>query len=216
MVKIEEFIKANAPGSLYGEWAKKEECWSLVREQDFSLSLHSLSEDLTNSSGNRKRLTKEETEQAEINAIVERLKSVHPKTWDKIENWGRETGKLSAYQRDIANAIGKRTRSNKQLTEIERNHGEAILNMVAEEIPELFFDMDEFFLEDEKGKNNEPEISIELVQEIVQWDKHNKRLKPFEYRFMADLADGKKDMTARNKFIAGLNLKKVKKYGFKK
>lgn len=27
MVQVEQFIKKNAPGALYGEWAKKEECW---------------------------------------------------------------------------------------------------------------------------------------------------------------------------------------------
>ena len=54
-----------------------------------------------------------------------------------------------------------------------------------------------------------------MVEKIVWWDKKNKRLKPFEYRFMADLAEGKKDFTERNKFIAGLNLKKAKKYGFR-
>ncbi|MDV3662337.1 abortive phage resistance protein [Elizabethkingia anophelis] len=27
MTQVEQFIKKNAPGALYGEWAKKEECW---------------------------------------------------------------------------------------------------------------------------------------------------------------------------------------------
>lgn len=31
MNKVERFIKANAPGALYGEWAKKEECWIAVK-----------------------------------------------------------------------------------------------------------------------------------------------------------------------------------------
>ena len=33
---------------------------------------------------------------------------------------------------------------------------------------------------------------------------------------MADLAEGKKSMTDRNKYIAELNLKKAEKYGFMK
>ena len=39
MVKIEDFIKSNAPGSLYGEWAKKEECWITIKENDLDISL---------------------------------------------------------------------------------------------------------------------------------------------------------------------------------
>jgi flagellar motor component MotA len=35
MLQVEQFIKDNAPGSLYGEWAKKVECWISVKEQDF-------------------------------------------------------------------------------------------------------------------------------------------------------------------------------------
>lgn len=31
MIKVEQFIKRNAPGALYGEWAKKEECWLQVK-----------------------------------------------------------------------------------------------------------------------------------------------------------------------------------------
>ncbi len=168
------------------------------------------------SSANRRKLTKEDTEQAETEASLERLKSIHPKTWKKFEEWGRETNELSPYQRDMANTIGKGIRSNRALTDIERKQGEIILDLVADEAPELFFDMDEFFTEDEKQENNKPEITIDLVQKIVQWDKRNKKLKPFEYRFMADLAEGKKSMTDRNKYLADLNIKKAEKYGFRK
>mgnify|MGYP000199158830 CR=1 FL=1 len=37
MVQIEMFIKSKAPGSLYGEWAKKEDCWQEVKSQKFNL-----------------------------------------------------------------------------------------------------------------------------------------------------------------------------------
>ena len=33
MVQVEQFIKKNAPGALYGEWAKKEECWNRLIEK---------------------------------------------------------------------------------------------------------------------------------------------------------------------------------------
>ena len=31
MIQVEQFIKKNAPGSLYGEWAKKEDCWTNLK-----------------------------------------------------------------------------------------------------------------------------------------------------------------------------------------
>ncbi|MCO6488513.1 MAG: AIPR family protein [Phaeodactylibacter sp.] len=218
MVKVEEHIKTNAPGSLYGEWAKKEECWTLIKEQDFDISLDSLKEDLvTKTTVTRRRITNDETAQAEIEASVERIRSVHPETWKKIEDWGRETEKLSKYQRDIAYTLGKRIQSKKNLSETEINQGLIILDLITEEIPEIFYDMDTFFENDEgKTKDDSKEITLELIQKVVRWDRKNKRLKPFEYRFMADLAEGKNRLTDRNRFIAGLNLKKVEKYGFKK
>lgn len=216
MVKIEDFIKSNAPGSLYGEWAKKEECWTTIKENDLDISLESLKEDLASKTTiKRKKISDDETAQAELNASTERLRSVHPQTWKKIEDWGRTTENLSQYQSNMANTIGNKVRTKRNFSEIERMQGESILDIIADQASELFFDMEKFFDEDNKAKENGQEITLELVKEIVKWDKKNKRLKPFEYRFMAELADGKKSMTDRNKFIAGLNLKKVKKYGFR-
>lgn len=216
MVKIENFIKSKAPGSLFGEWAKKEECWTAIKEKDLDISLESLKEDLASKTTiKRKRISDDETAQTELNTSIERIRSVHPQTWKKIEDWGRTTENLSQYQSNIANTIGNRVRNNRNISEIERIQGETILDLVADLAPELFFDMEKFFTEDNKEEDNRQEITLEIVNEIVKWDKKNKRLKPFEYRFMADLAEGKKSMTERNKFIAGLNLKKVTKYGFR-
>ena len=39
MSKIEDYIKTQAPGSLYGEWAKKEDCWNAIKNEDFNIDL---------------------------------------------------------------------------------------------------------------------------------------------------------------------------------
>lgn len=46
MIRIEDFIKNNAPGDLYGEWAKKEECWNELKKQKFEIDLSTISQDL--------------------------------------------------------------------------------------------------------------------------------------------------------------------------
>ena len=216
MVKIEQFIKKNAPGSLYGEWAKKEECWQAVKDYNFNITLKEVSGDLnTSSSSKRKKLSEDETHLAEIELITDRLSSVHPKTWYKIEQWGRETEKLSQYQRDMAYTVGKRIQNKRTLSEIERNQGVQILDFISENAPELFFDMDEFFNQESENKPVNEDVTIDLVKRIVLWDNKNKRLKPFEYRFMAEIAEGKKPFTERNKYIIKLNLTKVRRLGFK-
>lgn len=216
MSKIEDYIKNQAPGSLYGEWAKKEECWNAIKNEDFNIDMESLKVDLENKlSEKRKKLTEDETQKAEIEASLNRLKSIHIKTWKKIEDWGRETQNLTQYQYDMASTLSSKIRNNREITDIQLNQGESILNIVAELNPELFFDMDDFFNADNSKKEEEVEISIDLIERIVQWDKRNKRLDAYKYRFMVDLLEGKKELTDRNKFLARLNLKTAEKYGFR-
>lgn len=215
MSKIEDYIKNKAPGSLYGEWAKKEECWNAVKNEDFSIDLESLKSDLENkSSEKRKRLPEDETQQAEIEASLSRLKSIHTKTWKKIEDWGRETQNLTQYQYDMASTLNNKIKNNRTITDIERNQGEAILNIVAAINPELFFDMDDFFNEDISKKSEEVDITIELIEKIVRWDKRNRRLDIYKYQFLVELLEGKKQLTERNQFLVRLNLNYVKKFGF--
>lgn len=216
MSKIEDYIKSHAPGSLYGEWAKKEDCWNKIKNEDFNIDLESLKADLVNkSSEKRKKLTEDETQKAETEASFNRLKSIHIKTWKKIENWGRETENLTQYQNDMASTLSSKIRNNRKITDIQLKHGETILNIVSELNPQLFFDMDDFFNADDNKTGEEVEISMDLIERIVQWDKRNKRLDAYKYRFMVDLLEGKKELTDRNKYLARLNLKTAEKYGFR-
>lgn len=216
MSKIEDYIKTKASGSLYGEWAKKEECWNAIKNKSFEIDLESLKSDLESKlTEKRKKLTEDETQKAENEASLNRLKSIHIKTWKKIEDWGRETQNLTQYQYDMASTLSSKIRNNRTITDIERNHGEAVLNIVAETNPELFYDMEDFINDDNIKKDEEVEITFELIQKMVQWDKKNKRLDDYKYRLIADLLEGKKNLTDRNIALVKLNLKTIKKYGFR-
>ena len=111
--------------------------------------------------------------------------------------------------------MSNKIKNNRSISDIERIQGEEILNKVVDKNPELFFDMDNFFNEDKTVKKGEVEITIELIEKIVMWDKKNKRLDAYKYRFMLDLLEGRKQLTERNKFLAKLNFDSVKKWGFK-
>jgi len=218
MKEIETFIKNNAPGSLYGEYAKKEDCWNAVKGKDFKVDLSVLKEDLESSSSatKRQRISDDEIAKAEFEASLQRIKSVHPPIWRNIEEWGRSENHLSKYLCDMANTISKRLLNKRQLTAIEIGNAHKILDIVANEAPELFFPLDE--LNEKKNNEGEQKLSITLddIKAVVKWDRKYKRMEDYEYKFMADLAEGKKPLTDKNLFIAGLNLKKVKKFGFGK
>jgi len=216
MVEVERFIRKNAPGALYGEWAKKEECWCAVRDNDFKLDLSSLKQELMSASqqAKRKKITEDEIAQADFEAQLTRIKSVHPKVWNAIADWGHETGTLSPFLCDIANTVAGRIRSNRKFSDTEFVNANKVLDLAIEKAPELFYNMDELIEKEISESEKSHDISLELIQKIVSWDKKNKVLKDFEFFFMRDLAEGKKTLTDRNKFIANLNLKKVIKHGY--
>lgn len=218
MVQVEKAIKQSAEknhGALYGEWAKKEECWLDLKKQELDIDFSIIKTDFEDpkNPSQRKRITDEETAQVQIQEELEKIKSVPPSVWSKIEEWGRISGGLSEQRKTVAFNLAGRVRNNTRISDYERNCGIEILDHVIEKAPELLDGIDELN-EKAQSQNGIPDISIDIVRKIVQWDRKNKRLKDFEYKFMADLAEGKKTLTDRNKFIAGLNLKKVKKYGF--
>jgi hypothetical protein len=216
MKEVESVIKKNAPGSLYGEYAKKEDCWNAVKEMDFKINLSVIKDDLESSSSStkRQRISDDEIAKAEFEASLERIKSVHHQIWKNIEEWGQTEMTLSKYLCDIANTCSNRLRANRQMTAIEIGNAHKILDIVTQEAPELFFQIDELNENEKKTEGKEHEISLNLIKEIVKWDKKNKVLKDYEYIFMLNLSEGKKSLTERNLFIAQLNFKKVKKHGF--
>jgi len=216
MVKAENYIKNNAPGALYGEWAKKEECWNQLKEQDFKIDYEqSLKQDFIDLKNalQRKRKSDEETDQVQIQEDIDKIKSVPYKIWRKIEDWGRTTEMLSDQQKSVAYNISGRVRNNSKISDYERKSGIALIDFVIENAPELLDEIDDLN-ENQITPHAKQEITIELINTIVQWDKSNRVLRDFEYKFMLDLSEGRKELTLRNKFIANLNLEKIKRRGF--
>lgn len=215
MKHVEKFIKTKAPGALYGEWAKKEECWVELKKQKFDIDFKSIKadlEDLKNSS-QRKRIADEETAQVQIQEEIDTLKSVPPEIWHKIEDWGRSTEALSEQQKTVAYTLMGRVRNNTKITDYERTSGINILDIVYKKAPELLEDIDEIN-EKNNSKPVEKEITLEQIKEIVKWDKKNKVLQGFEYTFMAQMASGEKPMSSHNMKLVKFNYNKVKRKGF--
>ncbi len=216
MKQVESFIKTKAPGALYGEWAKKEECWIELKKQKFDIDFKSVKadlEDLKNPS-QRKRIADEETAQVQIQEEIDTLKSVPPEIWHKIEDWGRKTGMLSEQKKTVAYNMAGRIRNNTKISDYERQTASTILDEVIKNMPELLDGIDEIN-ENRKGiREEKPDITVDLISKVVQWDKKNKKLRDSEFVFMLELSKGNKPLTDRNKSFALSNLAKVKKFGF--
>lgn len=220
MVQVENTIKKSAEknhGALYGEWAKKEDCWIDLKNQELNIDFSSIKADFEDPKNPsfRKRLADEETVQVLLQEETEKIKSIPSKVWQLIEEWGRVSGELTEQKKSVAYNLAGRMRNNSKISDYERQAGIAILDLVMGKAPDLLDNIDELVeKEREKKEHERPNITIEMINDIVQWDKKYRKLKDFEYKFMLELAEGRKPLTDRNKFIAELNHQKVKKYGF--
>lgn len=215
MVKVESFIKMNAPSALFGEWAKKEECWNMLKEYDLDVDFSVLKSEFADAKilNQRAKITDEETLVQQENEELELIKSVPAIIWGKIENWGRESEKLTTQQIDTAYKLKGRVRNNSKISDYERHKGIEIIDLVTYFAPEILHEIDDIQEEIKPNENNDF-LTIDLVNQIVAWDKKNRALRDFEFKFMFDLSTGKKELNERNKNIAALNLEKVKRRGF--
>lgn len=217
MLQVEDFIKKNAPGSLYGEWAKKEECWLEIKKQKFSLDLESIRADREDPKNplSRKKLSDDEAADSQIMAELDKIQTVPSAIWQKIEDWGKTTGLLSVQQQSVAWNIQGRIRNKTRISDYERASAIRILDTVIDHVPEIFLEIDELDNNISEIGNLQEEISVDLIKRIVVWDKSNKRLKDHHFKYMNDIINGVRPLNEQAKKYVGMNLLLLKKYGFK-
>jgi len=217
MSAIEPFIKDTAPGGLYGEWAKKEDCWIQVRNNDFGFDLAVIKQDLLDKKNPPKRIiiSGDETDLLKGKEDLEKIKSIPTSVWQKIEDWGKETANLSANQQSIVWNLSTKVRSNSNFQPGEISNGIDILSKVIDNAPELLFEIDELQDTAIVNKPKDPEMTRELIKKMVDWDRKNKRLKSHHFRMMFDIVNGKEELTNLNKKYCLMNFHFLSKYGFK-
>ncbi len=216
MSAIEPFIKDTATGGLYGEWAKKEDFWMQVKNNDFGFDLSVIKQDLFDKKNPPKRviISDDETELQKRQEDLDKIKSIPTTIWKKIEEWGRETDNLSNNQQSIAWNLSLKVRNNSAILANEMTNGIGIIEKVIDKAPELLFEIDELVEQTAKINGKDPEITLELLKKMVDWDRRNKRLRPHHFRMMLNIINGTSPLTEQAKKFALINLKQLKKHGF--
>jgi len=198
MIKIEAFIKDNAPGSLYGEWAKKEECWNQVKTQDFDIDLNVLSDDLENEkSPRRKNMSESDIEDRLTQSEIKLIKSIPLKKWSEISKMGAFIEELTPPLRSRTINILSTLKRNKELSEKQRKDAIKIIDIIVHKSPE-FFDGNE--QSTEKPLNVDmsiPEqVTHSLLVKMVEWDAKARVLSPKELLYVSDFAYGSKKLNS--------------------
>lgn len=187
MSKIENYIKTNAPGSLYGEWAKKEECWNVIKNETFEIDLKSLKLDLISKfSDNRKRITEDEVQNLLIKAELDFIESIPISKWHEISKISSDVELMTQYLKDRAINIQSSLRLNKVLTESQRKDALIIIDKILASSPNFF---DEVSIVNAKtGLNTDIKITSDLLKKMVEWDTKAKVLTVKELQYVAEFA----------------------------
>ena len=137
--KIDDFLRASAPGGLIGEWAKKEDCWKQLYHTDLQIDIGMLQGDfITRQKVRERHQTENEAQKALlIKEQTDNFYSIPSSIWEAIEIWGRTTKKMNSYQCSVLLTIAKKVQNRKEFSEKEVTTGQNILELVNQERPEL-------------------------------------------------------------------------------
>jgi hypothetical protein len=131
MVEIEQHIKTNAPGDLYGEWAKKEDCWISLKAANLNIDFANFEDILITASGNA-RASNVDVDKAQKQQYLAEIKELGGENWKKIYLWCKATDKVPLFYTDMAHTIGKKVQAGITLTTREILAGYTLLNDLAE------------------------------------------------------------------------------------
>lgn len=230
MQQVNPFIMRISPSNNYLEWVKKEECWLAIRNnKDWEFDLDSIEDDLIDPDHPVARKVTVNTvvnDKSEHDLKV--VKSIPYKLWQKIADWGAESGELSLNLQSKAREIAHDLKFNHKLSSATVARGMTIFDRVCEENYDLLEEIDTLRDEEQKEKEqkekerstvksinvNEIEIDIELIKRMVEWDKKNRVLESWKFKIMQDVAIGLKPLTEKLKWGFRMNLKTLLMRGF--
>ena len=107
---VENFVRDSAPGDLYTEWAKKQECWLAIKDKFGKLELPIDSGDLLNPEdlSKRRSLSKEEIETAYYKEIELMIKNIKPEKWKRIYLYCRDNKEISENLTNAVHTLGRK------------------------------------------------------------------------------------------------------------
>jgi hypothetical protein len=133
MVTVEQYIKQNAPGDLYGEWAKKEDCWTSLKAAKLDINLVDFKILISSTGGIKStRFSSVDIEKAQSKQYLSEIKDIGGENWKKIYLWCKASDQIPLFYTDMAHTIGKKVQDGITLTGREIVAGFTLLNILSE------------------------------------------------------------------------------------
>ena len=219
MKQVNDFIINNSPITHYIEWAKKDECWEMVKQNEWDFNLDEIKSDLIdeNNPPKRKILNDNDETEEEEKHTEKLLRSIPFTLWKKIGQWGKDAGFLDPTKQGWASDVAFIVKNKRQFSSQEKRHAMFLFDLVCKHNIELLEEADTI-AESEKNRSSQQspsdEITLELIQRMVDWDRRKRILDDWKWNVMNDVVQGRKPLTDRLKYAFYLNLEKLKNNGF--
>ncbi|RYE36358.1 MAG: hypothetical protein EOP48_29655 [Sphingobacteriales bacterium] len=211
MIKVEHFIKSSAPGSLYGEWAKKDECWQALKKSKIGFDISKIERDLADSNtlGTRKKINREHLNYIEDNYRKDTIQAISKDVWAVINDWGKLENNLSLPQLDrIHNYLHSKSKD-PSFPQEDVNTLIEIIDLVAQKAPEIL-------ISEAIEPKTDRELLIELAGEMIIWIKENRCPLPREqYTYLKEVRDEIIHFSYESKSVVKALEGYIMQYGFR-
>lgn len=106
---VEKCIKDSAPGALFGEWGKKQDCWLTMKEEFKNTPIPIPPEDLVNPETRpRRRISDTEVENSNFKEIEATIKNISTQKWKVIYQYCKENDEIPDYFTNAVHNLGRK------------------------------------------------------------------------------------------------------------
>lgn len=178
MVLLNDFIKENSPRSNMIEWATKEECWRTVKEKFIIPPIESIRKDMYDSETFAKRYSESDSLDIELESINQELiKSISSETWQKIADWGKDSGCLTLPDQNTARNLAHKIRFDYEINQRDIKKGIQIYEIVCRNDYEILESDNVVELED-------TDTFVKQVLEMLTWEKTTIILENWQFKII--------------------------------
>ncbi len=132
MSQVDRFIRENAPSALYGEWAKKKECWFVVKDQAFDVDLTPINKYLKKEEGDSTRSAYQQNIDTLLRwGKLQEIKEFGAENWKTIYLWCKNNDSFPLFYTNLAHTIARKLRDSVTLTSKEIYGGSMVLEEIA-------------------------------------------------------------------------------------
>ena len=127
--KVDQYMRATAPGGLIGEWAKKEECWKQLRHFDLGIDPALFGSFLYKKEEFVARYQNKNMDDLQRDVLTERIGKIRIANWEQLEQWGKVTGKLNATDLNFIRRAVRKIHNRGMFTDIELLKADKVLKI---------------------------------------------------------------------------------------